>query len=225
MLSFLPSRESSYIWVMRLLFLIISTALLCPTINAQLDAFGKSYTECANDSAFAIKHSVQPIYTVDFDIMYREPSSPPYLHRILDSPIGTVAGPVMENGLKVYYKSIDADSSLEFHTAHIIVAHSMHPDGGAKQLIEEAYAKLQAKVPWTKVVDEYSEDGTIERDGDLDWANESMFVPSFSAACKKMKKDDMTIVETEYGWHIIWMKSKPRKTRAKVTCLRLAVNP
>jgi peptidyl-prolyl cis-trans isomerase D len=190
--------------------------------SAQLDATGQAFQDCENDSAFAMKHSVEAIYTIEFDMMYRDENSPAHMHRILDSPLGTVAGPVKENGHHAYYKSVQADSILSFHTAHIIVTHAMHPNGEAKKMIDEAYAKLQANVPWTKVVDEYSEDGTVERDGDLDWASETMFVPSYSAACKKLKKGEKTIVETEFGWHIVWMKSAPKKTRSKVTCLRMA---
>jgi peptidyl-prolyl cis-trans isomerase D len=203
---------------------ILSFLLLCACgqgISAQVDRLSLDFQNCANDTEFVIQKSLHGFSTAVFETMFKTDESPEHMRQLLASPVGTVVGPISENEHKIYFKSIAADSSLSMHVAHIIVTHSMHPDGEAKRLINAAYAKLKAGTPWTKVVDEYSEDGTVERDGDLDWFGIGMMVKPFEDACLKMKKGDMSVVETEFGWHIIWMKSAPRKIRKNVTCLQL----
>ena len=201
---------------------IIFIALLS-AINAiaQNDALAEKFARCTNDSAFVMQHSITSPQTITFEEALNNAGAPLHMQKILKTPLHGVVGPVIENGHTLYYKVIRADSTTSMHVAHIIVAHSMHPEGDAENIIRDAYDKLKSGATWTSVVDEYSEDGTVQSDGDLGWFIEGQMVPSFNDACLKMKKGDKTIVKTEYGWHIIWMKSEPKKIRKTVECIML----
>jgi peptidyl-prolyl cis-trans isomerase C len=51
---------------------------------------------------------------------------------------------------------------------------------------------------------EKSEDpGSKDNGGDLGWAPRGMFVPEFDAAIFEMKKDEIRLISTQFGWHII----------------------
>jgi peptidyl-prolyl cis-trans isomerase D len=198
--------------------------IYCNMALAQVDPIKASFQTCPNDSAFVTARTKDGQIIADFDMTYTDENYAPYLLTLKKSPLGTVVGPVDENGKKVYYKLTAADSIFEFHVAHILVTHSMHATNESKNLIDQAYAKLKSGAStWTELVDEYGEDGTVEREGDLGWSLEIMFVPSFAAACAALKKGEYSVVETDYGWHLIWMKSAPRRVRQHIHCMRLAI--
>jgi peptidyl-prolyl cis-trans isomerase D len=190
-------------------------------VVAQQDAFAKSFSKAKNDSSFVIEHSSESVQNVVFEAQFNSENSPEYMKQILKDPIGTVVGPVVEYGKNVYYKIIAADTTTAMHAAHVFVSHSMHAEGESEKIILDAYDKLKKGATWTSIVDEYSEDGTVQSDGDLGWFTEGMMVKPFNDACLKMKKGEKTIVMTEFGWHIIWMKSDLKRTRKAVTCMRL----
>jgi peptidyl-prolyl cis-trans isomerase D len=200
------------------LFVMVCSGLI---VNAQKDALAEKFAKAKNDSAFVIQHSVSIPHTLKFEEIYNNEGAPEHMRTIMQTPLNGVVGPVMENGRKVYYKVVRADSTISMHVAHIIVSHSMHPNGESKAMILDAFDKLKSGATWTSVVDEYGEDGSVQSDGDLGWFTTGQMVPPFEEACLKMKKDDKTIVETIYGWHIIWMKSNSKKTRASVECMVL----
>lgn len=193
-------------------------------VTAQSDAMAEKFARCANDSAFVMQHSTAAPQTITFEEIYNTEGSPDHMSKALKAPINWVIGPVMENGHKVYYKVVRADSTTSMHAAHIFVSHGMHPNGEAENIIRDAYDRLKSGATWTSVVDEFSEDGTVQSDGDLGWFTEGQMVAPFEHACLRMKKDDKTIVETVFGWHIIWMKSHPKKTRKSVECMVLVAN-
>lgn len=66
---------------------------------------------------------------------------------------------------------------------------------------------MSGELEWSIAATLYSEDpGSKARGGDLGWAARNAYVPEFSAAAFKLKKDSISgPVETQFGFHIIQM--------------------
>ena len=61
------------------------------------------------------------------------------------------------------------------------------------------------KITFEKAAEQYSDDGTRSRGGDLGFFSKGQMVPPFEKAAFALKKGEMTksLVKTDFGWHII----------------------
>lgn len=92
---------------------------------------------------------------------------------------------------------------------------------------KEAIAKVQAKAEgvleevkkgadFAELAKKYSEDGTAEQGGDLDWFGKGSMVQQFEDVAFSLKPGEVSseLVQTEYGYHIIKAEDK-RTTKVK----------
>lgn len=106
--------------------------------------------------------------------------------------------PVSEDAVKAEYAGIRKMlGDKEYKVRHILVA----DENAAKAIIE----KLDKGERFEDLVKNSQDPGSKERGGDLGWASQAGFVPTFSEAMVKLEKGKYTAapVKTEYGWHII----------------------
>lgn len=76
----------------------------------------------------------------------------------------------------------------------------------ARQKVEDLYKRItEGKESFEELAKKYSEDlGSGKSGGDLGFQKRGVFVPAFEAAVYKLEKDQVSsIVETEFGFHII----------------------
>lgn len=107
------------------------------------------------------------------------------------------------------------DAIGEIKVAHIMVIakKGIKPEVMAqkKTKIEEAYGKLKAGEKFEDIVSQYSEDKkTSGKGGALPWFSTGKMVGVFDAAAGALKKkgDYSSIIQTEYGFHIIQLLDK-----------------
>ncbi|MFY0672393.1 MAG: peptidylprolyl isomerase [Bacteroidia bacterium] len=121
---------------------------------------------------------------------------------------------VSPNEVKKFYRDIPADSVPVINTQYEVGQVSMNTPVSE---IEEKRVKrklnrlrrqiMEGSIEWSIAATLYSEDpGSKARGGDLGWASRNSYVPEFSAAAFKLKKDSISgPVETQFGFHIIKM--------------------
>ena len=76
--------------------------------------------------------------------------------------------------------------------------------------------QIKERADFTKLAEQYGEDGTASNGGDLGWVGKGEMVPQFEAAVFALKKGEVTqtLVETPYGFHIIKVEDrKVEKTK------------
>jgi len=90
----------------------------------------------------------------------------------------------------------------QVHAAHILVE--------TKETGDEVLAKLEAGESFDDLAQEYSTDpGSKDQGGDLGWFPRGMMVPEFEAAAFALQPGETsTLVQTQYGYHIIHVLSK-----------------
>ncbi len=102
------------------------------------------------------------------------------------------------------------DAIGEIRVAHIMVItkKGIKPEVIAqkKTKIDEAFAKLTSGEKFETVVTQYSEDKkTVKKGGELPWFSTGKMVGAFdeAAGALKNKGDYSSVIQTEYGFHII----------------------
>ena len=129
------------------------------------------------------------------------------------APTGSVFGPYMEgNYFKIYKLLAKQEVADSAHVRHILIGLNdiHHNEQRTKQRAKTIADSLltlikEKKVSFDTLVKTISDDpGSIEKGGDYGWFNESTgFVEPFKNAGLLGKKGDLSVVETQFGYHII----------------------
>lgn len=165
----------------------------------------------AEDSSFVLTESS----TNNFDITYHKKGtlSPLIDSMMMNEKIGFVYGPYEENNSYKVAKLIGVKTAADSaKVRHILVALQPQNTPNVKRTKEQAkamadsLAKLirEKKVKFEDLVKTSDDPGSIEKGGDYGWFNASSgFVEPFKDAGLLGKKGDLTVVETQFGYHII----------------------
>ncbi len=90
------------------------------------------------------------------------------------------------------------------HARHILIKTSeIMSDAEAKKRILEIKQQLDKRADFAEQAKRYSEDGSAQKGGDLDWLSPGQTVPEFDAMINQLKINDIGMVQTQFGWHLI----------------------
>ena len=90
------------------------------------------------------------------------------------------------------------------HVRHILIKTSeIVPDSEARSRIMEIKQRIEAGADFAEQARRYSQDGSAQQGGDLDWISPGQTVPEFEEAMNKLKPGQMGVVQTQFGWHLI----------------------
>ena len=90
------------------------------------------------------------------------------------------------------------------HARHILIKTSeIMPEAEAKKRILEIKQRIDAGADFAEQAKLYSQDGSAQQGGDLDWLSPGQTVPEFEAEMNKLKPGQMGIVQTQFVWHLI----------------------
>ncbi len=140
--------------------------------------------------------------------------------RLFHDSVGTVIGPVFENGKYSIYKisGIKQDSVFSMRASHILI----RPEGAtnldssnAQIKANDVLKRIKGGEDFAKLAQEFGTDGTKDRGGDLGWFPEGQMVKEFNDAVKNGKKGDQFVLKTQFGYHVI--KITEDKTK-KMVC-------
>lgn len=122
--------------------------------------------------------------------------------------VGDMIGPITEGSSLKLVKLADIIYTPDSVKArHILIA----PTAKTQEAVAKAKAKadsilsvLKRGGSFDKLAKEYSNDpGSKDKSGDLGWFREGQMVKPFNDACFNGKKGDLSLVETQFGYHII----------------------
>jgi peptidyl-prolyl cis-trans isomerase SurA len=90
------------------------------------------------------------------------------------------------------------------HARHILIKTSeIMPEAEAKKRVMEIKQRIEAGANFAEQAKRYSQDGSAQQGGDLDWLSPGQTVPEFEAEMNKLKVGQMGVVQTQFGWHLI----------------------
>jgi peptidyl-prolyl cis-trans isomerase SurA len=90
------------------------------------------------------------------------------------------------------------------HARHILIKTSeIVPEAEAKKSIMEIQQRIEAGADFAEQAKRYSQDGSAQQGGDLDWLSPGQTVPEFEEAMNKLQPGQMGAVHSQFGWHLI----------------------
>jgi peptidyl-prolyl cis-trans isomerase D len=128
--------------------------------------------------------------------------------QLLNSEIGTVIGPLFENGKFKIYKvaGIKTGETYSMRASHILFrvdGPTAADTAAAVRKAQEIMAEIRRGGDFGEKAAQYGTDGTASRGGDLGWFAEGQMVKEFNDYVLKGRKGDMGIVKTQFGVHIV----------------------
>jgi len=195
-------------------------------IKSEINSLTVEFQTSNEDSVFVLRNSdVANSYQT---ISPGDPLPPSLLSNVENPEPGVVYGPFLtERSSYVSYKVSDQfEGSPRMRANHILLTTEGMDEG----------AKLEVKAESQRILDEvtasgnfalaaqqYGQDGTAQRGGDLGWFAKEDFIEEFADVVFATKTTGLInrIVETEYGYHIIEVTELSRTTTYKIAVLEL----
>ncbi|MBK9402579.1 MAG: SurA N-terminal domain-containing protein [Bacteroidetes bacterium] len=171
-----------------------------------------TFRTSTNDSVFVVLNSDGP-----FNASYNKKGSLPFnIDSLMFSvPLGFVFGPYEENGAFRLAKL----SAVKMMPDSVKASHILLKIEGANKDSVLARADsiknaLKSGADFKTLSDQYSTDeGAKMKGGDLGWFSPGMMVAEFNDACFQGNKGDYTIVQTQFGVHIIHIVDQGKQSR------------
>lgn len=119
--------------------------------------------------------------------------------------LGEVYGPYFENETFKLAKIAEINYLPDsVHARHILIAGQTRNFSVAKSTADSLKALIENGTNFNTIAITFSDDqGSAQLGGDLGWFREGQMVMPFNDACFQGKTGDLTIVETQFGFHII----------------------
>jgi foldase protein PrsA len=112
--------------------------------------------------------------------------------------------------IKTYYTQNKSQfgTPAQVHAEHILLATK------DKALAQTVLAKVKAGGNFASLAKQYSTDpGTKDNGGDLGWAAPSAYVTEFAKAIQSMKVNDVVLVQSQFGWHVVKLLGRRAATQ------------
>jgi peptidyl-prolyl cis-trans isomerase SurA len=90
------------------------------------------------------------------------------------------------------------------HARHILIkTNEITPDAEAKNRIIEIKQRIEGGADFAEQAKRYSQDGSAQKGGDLDWLSPGQTVPEFEEMMNKLQPGMIGATQTQFGWHLI----------------------
>lgn len=90
------------------------------------------------------------------------------------------------------------------HARHILIKTSeIVSESEAKRRLMEIQQRIEAGADFAEQAKRYSQDGSAQQGGDLDWLSPGQTVSEFEGAMNKLQPGMIGAVQTQFGWHLI----------------------
>ena len=90
------------------------------------------------------------------------------------------------------------------HARHILIKTSeIVSENEAKNRLMEIKRRIEGGADFAEQARRFSQDGSAQQGGDLDWLSPGQTVPEFEEAMNKLQPGMIGAVQTQFGWHLI----------------------
>jgi peptidyl-prolyl cis-trans isomerase D len=153
-----------------------------------------------------------------------------------NSSIGRVVGPVYKDGkYSIYQKVAEAKDSFPMvNVSHILIPLSGELPNGtiiadstqALAIAQNVYNQVAGGKTIAELASTYSTDkSSAVNGGSYGWADPRQYVESYKKFCLEAKKNQLGLVKTEYGYHIMRMMEEPDYRKIKYQVDETEVTP
>ena len=209
-----PTRSLDYV-----VFSAVPSSRDSLSIKMELESLARDFAEATEDSAFVslqsdLSNTFDKLYTrADFsveagDIVFGESAL----------KVGKVIGPVADHNSYrlVKVKEVSEDEPV-VRASHILIPFNQGDSAGkaeARKIVDAVLQERRSGEKFADLAKKYSKDeGSALKGGDLGWFAKNTMVPEFDKAVFNAATGSLLgPVETRYGFHIIKVTGKDRKT-------------
>ncbi|HOP12834.1 MAG TPA: peptidylprolyl isomerase [Lentimicrobium sp.] len=174
-----------------------------------------------------------------YDSTWMKKGSLPYQldSLMFNSPVGTTFGPYIENNIYNMARLVDVQSRPDsLKASHILITYQGTNVNPATTLTkEQAKAKADSilnvvkanSAKFDELAETMNDDQTAAKTkGDLNWFADGAMVPAFNNAVLNGKTGDITVVETQFGYHVIKITGKTAPVKkVRVAMVKLSIEP
>ena len=90
------------------------------------------------------------------------------------------------------------------HARHILIKTSdKFSEGDAKKRIMEIKQRIENGADFAEQAKRYSQDGSAQQGGDLDWLSPGQTVPEFEDVMNNLQPGATGVTQSQFGWHLI----------------------
>lgn len=177
-----------------------------------INKLADEFRSAASDSAFVVLNS-DGSYNSSFN---KKGTLSPMLDSIMfSSAVGFTYGPYEEgNSYKVAKLSAVKMIPDSVKASHILLAVGASGKDAVLAQADSIKKALEGGASFQALSDQYSTDQVAKgKGGDLGWFSPGMMVQPFNDACFQGKKGDYTLVETQFGIHVIHITDQGKLSR------------
>lgn len=182
-------------------------------LSKTMEKIKVDFSTTSNDTAFVQANSEEGFRD---ELLTRAKVNPAIEAEVFSAPLNTVVGPFIDNNtLKLAKVRGFSAASDSVKARHILFStrDGKYTMDAAKAKADSVKAVVKKGSDFAALAKAMSDDpGSGANGGDLGWFTEGQMVKNFNDACFNGKVGDITIVETEYGVHIINIQEKTKPT-------------
>jgi peptidyl-prolyl cis-trans isomerase D len=201
------------------------------TIN-EIKRLTEELRNSEEDSVFAFRNSEG---AVPFRIIYPGEELPETLNSNVEEPeVGVVYGPYLtDRSSYVTYKVSDKyDGMPRMRASHILFSTQGMEEAAKEEIGAQAQEVLEevqgaSAAEFASAAQQYGQDETAQRGGDLGWFSEQDFIEEFSEATFAANSTGVIdrLIETEYGYHIVYVNQLQETLTYKLASVELELIP
>ncbi len=174
-----------------------------------------------DDSLFVVNNSDSPFR---YDYYSRADQLGVLEGMFFNSQPGEVIGPLFLEEYAMLFKIVQYDSLYRLRVSHLYVK----PEGKSRKDTLNAVKKanqylkeIQQGANFEAMVRKYSKDENAQQGGDLGWLWQGMMIKEFDQALATAKKDDVLLIKTPLGAHIVKVTEAKVLDRSRVKVVPL----
>ena len=167
-----------------------------------LNTLREEFTSTTNNEEFVGNHSEEGF--VD-QFLFEDKLQVSNPAEVMALPVGGIAGPFYLNGMYTMVKVLDKKTMADsVKASHILVAiNEKRTETQAKATIDSIEAMVKAGTPLEALASRSDDQGSASKGGDLGYFTQGQMVPEFNDFCFNGKTGDLSVVKTQFGYHLI----------------------
>ncbi|KXK41934.1 MAG: PpiC-type peptidyl-prolyl cis-trans isomerase [Bacteroidetes bacterium OLB11] len=168
-----------------------------------LDTLKNTFISSTNNDDMVANYSEESMKDIYYNTKTLNTPNP---LEIISAGVGTVIGPIYNNGSYELIKVIDKKTLPDsVKVSHILIAFTdQRNENEAKASCDSIEQALKSGMDFGQLAAQKSDDqNSANKGGDLGYIPQGAISKEFSDACFFGKVGDTKVVKTNYGWHII----------------------